>query len=1751
MILRAVVPLLLAALATNWTLHSAEPLRVFLRAGVKTHGPGQHDHPRFLEDWRVLLGQRGMRVDGGLEFPTVEQLGRTDVLVIYAADGMHITGGSRVEFEGFLRRGGGLVVIHDGVVSGDQHDWARRVQGGAWRWDLPPERRTKWFEGEVGIYFVDTDHPITRGISNFDWTDEIYYDLDMDPQAHVLATSFHSVFVLAPQLWTLERAWEGSSTPYRAFVSLPGHEFDVFDTPQYRVLLLRGIAWAGRRANVDEFCRPEELSEQALKYPPGGPTAPDRAHEALNVHPEFELRLVAAEPLIEKVISIDWDPEGRLWVAETPEYPGGRTTHPHDAVIAIRSGNQPGSYGRSTREDRPARDRISWLEDTTGDGRMDRKHIFADHTHGVPGGLERVTSIVFHRDGVIAQVAPDILWLRDTTGDGVCDTVERLYTGFGIQDTHAVINNMRWGLDGWIYSAVGYSAGHPRSGDGARDFGRITAGIIRFRPDGSALEQVVSGACNTWGFDFGPDGEMFYTTATCGEHLLHIVLPDPILARASVGGIRGSWVAPDHQHVSPSVQHRRPAYMQIDWVGSFTATSGSCIYNGGAWPERFNGSHFCSEPTVNIVHHEFLAPTNTTFVASKESGREQNEFMAGTDLWFRPIHTRVGPDGALYVVDFYNQAVIHNDTRGPPHGAHNAATRPDRDHHFARLWRIQHRQATTLPRPQFTPTNPEGVAHALRSPNGWTRDTAARLLRENPDVAPLAILHSLLADSTLAGPSRIAALHTLEALRALDDDTLLRAARDPEPVLRRSALRTASERDHTDDQPAPGPVRALLTDPDPRARLWALVALGTCAQTAETAGVLIDVWPTLHDPYHQSAALGVAARDPLLFLDTAYAAVDPRELAGFVRHVARLAGLLQDPALARSLVLRAARAPVRSDALKQAALEALAGSLRPGGVPVWDDELRQALLGLVGSPRPELAGAALPLVARWDTTGTLAADLRPLIAQLVATLENAALADDVRGQVAVNLLGVRRWDESILPRVGGLLGTGIPPGLQRRIIDALGATADPGAGHVLIAAYSRVPAELRELLFGAVVRRADWALSLIQALADERIPLALVGPANLFRLRTHPDATVAQRATAVVEVLQGPALAEKDALIAQLRPMVEQPGGDPLRGRQLFLDNCVTCHVFKGEGRDLAPDLTGMGAHGPADLLMHILDPNRVVEPNFLSTSIETLDDFAYDGVVVRETSVDITLRNATADYTIRKDNIASRRSTGLSLMPEGYEALGGDALRDLIAYLCADEQRFRIVDLAAAFTVNTRAGIYASREQSNDAPTFRQHGLVRVGEVPFDIVSPERAAANAIVLRGGSGFAKDLPQQVEARVGLAARRLYFLGGIGGWAWPSGGESTLNLPVAKATLHFADGRREEMIFRNGVEFADLRRVHDVPGSAGVPGLARRGQIRWFSREVQGRGVIERLTLASYDNSVAPTFIAITAERADGERDLPSGTQAAAAMGALPGAGTAATTPLRALIFGGGSAHDFDRWFDRALGATLRAVGQPEVDYSDQPDRLSGLLAQADVLFQTSNQALPSPATREAIFNFTHAGKGLVLLHAGLWYNWPDWPDYNRLLCGGGARGHDRFGEFEVQLTEAGRNHPLLKGVPARFTIADELYWFERDPEGTPITVLATAWSAQKQATYPVIFTVDHPSARIAAITLGHDGQAHHHEAFRRLVQNALQWAGGGIPDLPKPAGNSESHRVGEPARRHTGTPTSTVPVIGASARQPS
>jgi type 1 glutamine amidotransferase len=207
--------------------------------------------------------------------------------------------------------------------------------------------------------------------------------------------------------------------------------------------------------------------------------------------------------------------------------------------------------------------------------------------------------------------------------------------------------------------------------------------------------------------------------------------------------------------------------------------------------------------------------------------------------------------------------------------------------------------------------------------------------------------------------------------------------------------------------------------------------------------------------------------------------------------------------------------------------------------------------------------------------------------------------------------------------------------------------------------------------------------------------------------------------------------------------------------------------------------------------------------------------------------------------------------------------------------------------------------------------------------------------------------------------------------------------------------------------------------------------------------------------------------------------------------------------IRTLIVGGGSSHDFNRWFKEADSETLERNGLASVTYTDDPDSILYFLPNVDVLYLTNNQPINNPEVRQAIFNHVNSGKGLVLGHAALWYNWKDWPEYNLQLVSGGSRGHNKYGSFDV--TVVNQNHPVTQGVKNKFTLKDELYYYKPDPAGAGVEVLANASVAGSDTIYPSVFVVKHPKARIVGIALGHDAESHDIAPYQNLLRNAVKW----------------------------------------------
>ncbi len=1664
---RHLCALLLSALCAL-PASAAEPLRVFIRAGAKSHGPGAHDFPQFLKDWVPMLNERGAKAEGGLEFPTKEQLDRTDVLVLHAQEAGNIKiGEERKNLMEFLKRGGGLVVIHAAAVSRD-HDWFKGIIGGSWKFG-----QTKWLEAPLSLYFTDRENPITRHISNFDLDDEIYYDMEMLPEAKVLAAAYTpkaidtggkgnkeaqeraaeavakkkgvNIYDIQPQVWTYEKE------NYRAFTCIPGHWHKNFSHNGLRAMILRGIAWAGKRENVDELCKPEELGD-ALRYVEGGAPRPQDLPKHLEVHPEFEISLVASEPLINNPMNIDWDEKGRLWVVETPEYPNG--LRQANVESWMDSGSlKPGHYARDPE------DRISILEDTDGDGVMDKKTVFAEK-------IELATSSVFYKNGVIVCAAPDIWFFEDTNGDDKADKRTKLYTNLGIRDTHAVINNMRWGLDGWIYATHGYSSSdNVTSGDGSKNFGLIGSGVVRFKPDGSAFEQYCSKGGNTWGLDITWDGQVFYTQPTSGVLFHHVVLPEYVLAKGKLPGVTSSNGLLAREPTYPAMHWEQQAYVQIDQVGSYTAAAGCAIYEGGAWPEKWNYGYFTTEPTLNIVSHFMVEPDGVTFKAKREPGREQTEFIRSKNLWFRPIEVRVGPDGALYVVDFCNQAVIHNDTRGPTHGPANAAVRPDRDHYYGRIWKVQHKEAKKVEVVKMDNDNLQPLQNIIaEAKNKHQSLTAKRLLQQKGTD------YRVVSSSMTANPL--------------------------------SYFEHASH----------------AVDPAQRMQMMTMYAYAT-------------------DDWTRSAIIAGASGNPVDMVAQSLAFGEAEKLASMIEALIPAAVKQDGVAGVSKLMTACANADGKADPVKNAILRGISQQLNES--PAMSPSLTEALKKLL--EQPSLAAATLPLVTKWDKGGALAGEVKTQLAKLDATLSDNASPVESRTNAARALIAVGGVNTEV--GVKPLGDKEAPEELQAAIIQALDEKGDAGE---LVASLNRLKPRLQQMAFEAILKRPEATRALLDAVKAGSIDRAAFAPGDVARLRSHPNKPLARRANELFQVNN----AAKAAIIAKLTPEVEKPGNAE-NGKLLYSAACAVCHKLGDLGMAVGPPLDGMGAHGPAELLIHIVDPNREVDPSFWAFNISTKKGELLQGVITSENNATVTLATQAGVREIAKSEIEKRENTGRSLMPEGLDGLGAEALRDILTFICGEaSKQFRIISLADAATASSSDGVFAGPAPNQGQVRLKKFGDFKVEGVPFFIPSPEKATSgNFIVLKGGpapGNHSQTFPARVELALNVETKKIQLLSGISGWGWPAVRDEA---PALKATVVYASGEKEEFTFVNGVHFSDYIRPTEVPGSRYVEGITDGQQMRLLTLELTKKGPAKTLILESpAGNKTAPVVAAITADiegragfqpATSGPGILPGkakgpGKKKAGKMPATPESGgtpelqpksggqgdgplVPASTPqwepgkTKVLVIGGGSSHNFKDFFGTTDVATLKAAGY-SVHYTEDRDQAAAELSNADVaVISVNRKFFDTAAYRKALFDFAAAGKGIIMLHPGTWYGYANWPELNAQIVGGGARGHDKIHPFDVKKL---KDHPIMEGVPASFTVEDELYYINAEPEkipaGTaPIEVLAeTSPSDKFQKPHPSVWITEHPKARIVGIALGHDERTHDLEPYRKLLANAVKWGAG-------------------------------------------
>jgi putative membrane-bound dehydrogenase-like protein len=661
------------------------------------------------------------------------------------------------------------------------------------------------------------EHAVMKGIKAFMTKDETYVHTKLSKNIEVLSERVEGEHH-EPYTW-VQPFGDG-----RVFYTAYGHDEITFNNPSFLNLVRNGILWAvGDKAKANlaayKVAQPTYTEAEIPNYENRNPApkfqaplSPEQSMSLMQVPPGFELQLFASEPDVVNPIYMNWDEKGRLWVIETVDYPN-----------EVKDGDI-------------GDDRIKILEDTNGDGKADKVTLFADK-------LNIPTSFVFVNGGIMVSAAPSFLFLKDTDGDGKADIRQPVLTGWGKDDTHAQASNLRYGLDNKIWGVVGYSGFNGKVGDSTQKF---SSGLYRFTPDGKKLEYLSTTSNNTWGLGFSEEFDVFISTAN-NTHTGFYGLDRKYM---TMGKIDESGVEKLDAHYEMHVATKN--LRQVDVHGGFTAAAGHSLYTARNFPKEYwNRIAFVNEPTGRVIHRTVLKQHGAGF---KEDGDGWN-ILTSADEWAGPIQAEVGPDGALWVVDWYDFIIQHNPTPSPERGGYqatngkgNAYINPLRDHERGRIYRVVNKSNSKLNTLSLSKEDPKALVNELSNNNMFWRTTAQRLLVESGDRSALPALYKLVrnekADEAGINPAAIHALWTMHGLKALDGtnkealDVAVKALSHPLGGVRRAAIQVLPR--------TPAMLLAIqkakvLDDNDGRVKLAAILALADMKPSAEVGEALVNV----------------------------------------------------------------------------------------------------------------------------------------------------------------------------------------------------------------------------------------------------------------------------------------------------------------------------------------------------------------------------------------------------------------------------------------------------------------------------------------------------------------------------------------------------------------------------------------------------------------------------------------------------------------------------------------------------------------------------------------------------------------------------------------------------------------------------------------------------------------------------------------------------------------------------------------------
>jgi putative membrane-bound dehydrogenase-like protein len=929
----------------------------------------------------------------------------------------------------------------------------------------------------------------------------------------------------------------------------------------------------------------------------------------------FQVELVAAEPDIVNPVAMTFDERGRIWITESLEYP--------------RKSAGPG------------RDRIKVLEDTDGDGKADRFTIFAD-------GLNIPSGIAVGHGGVWVANSPDILFLQDTDGDGKADRREVVVTGFGRSDTHELPNSLNWGPDGWLYGLNGvFNASHVHTG--GKDY-KFTCAMFRIHPRTREFQIFCEGTSNPWGIAWDDVGSSFVSACVI-DHLWH-------LTETGYYHRQGGPYPPFTWEIGSIVEHKhqRAAY------------AGLHFFDSDVYPPEYREKLYMGNIHGGCVNVDVLSRDGSTYKA-----RPQSDFLTANDAWFMPVSQKTGPDGCLYILDWYDRYHCYQDAERDPKGI---------DRLKGRLYRVRYKQTPRVPSFDLAKETDDALIGRLdKVPNEYYRSTIVRLLAERRDPNTRPKLERRVLDKALSLKARFSALWAILGSDALSETFLTKLLLQPEPELRAWGVRAAGNRGRVSTAVRERIV-AAAHDPSADVRLQAAIAARK-VEGVDAVAVLIDVlansssdpliphivWNNLQPlvEQHSGPIARALAQIPKFDRHPSFAEFVPRL---FERLLA--ARDLDRPALRELflLVLRSKHPEAARQSLQFLTARVQTRELTGDRLQIVREAVRSVVASVLKGPRDgQLFFDVALLAASWREPAGIET-VRGLISDSSLPAEQRLAA--LNALVAAN-------DESVLVPVQDMLkrDTKVSPRFASRLISALGKLDSARVADLILTNYSGLDSAVQPAAIELLTGRVAWSKKLLDSIGAGQIPRSAVNLSQIRKLLAFGDRDLADRVRAKWGTVRDQRSPQRELVILQMKRLIQTKHGDAAEGEKVFRRICAQCHRIYGEGVDVGPDLTVNGRSSVDQMLSNVFDPSLVIGAAYRAVIVVTKEGRVLTGLVAEDSPSRLVLKiQGGKTEIIPREDVDSFKTSNVSLMPEQLEnQLKPNEIVDLFAFLALDKR--------------------------------------------------------------------------------------------------------------------------------------------------------------------------------------------------------------------------------------------------------------------------------------------------------------------------------------------------------------------------------------------------------------------------------------------------------------------------------------------